>query len=238
MSPLPPLSVSPPKNTKELLERVQEIIDTKDYDMPPTFGGTGAHGLFLEYLLGVRTANSMDTPDQLGWEIKVWTPQTNYITLFHMEPSPTGIMRYMVSKFGSKDKEGRLSFRHTIAGKTDRFQVKISEDRIVVRPIPSNGGIPFWTHEQILSAAGAKLRRVLLVKAERRGSKVKYIRADIFENLALPSFIEQVANGTVAIDFDAREAKPGSTGLRNHGTKFRVSPENMCRIFSKKQRLS
>lgn len=235
---LPRQTVTVPKNSKELFERVQEVIDVGSYQMPEEYGGTGAHGLFLENLLGVRTANNMDSPDTLGWEIKVFTPQTNLITLFHLEPGPDGIMRYMVSKYGSKDKEGRLSFRHTISGSSDRFQVKISEDRIVVRRVPSNGGVPFWTHEAILSAAGAKLRRVILVKAERKGRDVLFKRADIFENLALPSFVEQVANGTVAIDFDAREARAGSKGLRNHGTKFRVSPDNMCRIFAKKQRLS
>ena len=48
--------------------------------------------------------------------------------------------------------------------------------------------------------------------------------------------IREVA-GTVKIDFDAREAKPGSKGLRNHGTKFRISPDDICRIYAKKERL-
>ena len=46
--------------------------------------------------------------------------------------------------------------------------------------------------------------------------------------------IREVA-GTVKIDFDAREAKPGSKGLRNHGTKFRISPDDICRIYAKKE---
>ena len=36
------------------------------------------------------------------------------------------------------------------------------------------------------------------------------------ENLQLSFFIWEVVAGTVKIDFDAREAKPGSKGLRNH----------------------
>ena len=56
------------------------------------------------------------------------------------------------------------------------------------------------------------------------------------ENLQLSFFIWEVVAGTVKIDFDAREAKPGSKGLRNHGTKFRISPDDICRIYAKKER--
>ena len=69
----------------------------------------------------------------------------------------------------------------------------------------------------------------LLVKPKKR--------ADCFENLQLSFFIWEVVAGTVKIDFDAREAKPGSKGLRNHGTKFRISPDDICRIYAKKERL-
>ena len=41
-----------------------------------------------------------------------------------------------------------------------------------------------------------------------------------------------------AIDFDAREMTPNSVGLRNHGTKFRVAPENITQLYIKKERFS
>lgn len=31
--------------------------------------------------------------------------------------------------------------------------------------------------------------------------------------------------GIIVVDFDVREAKAGSKGLRNHGTKSRVAPD-------------
>ena len=34
-----------------------------------------------------------------------------------------------------------------------------------------------------------------------------------------------------------RESKPGSPGLRNHGTKFRIAPDAVCRLYMKKDRL-
>jgi len=66
---------------------------------------------------------------------------------------------------------------------------------------------------------------------------VTYTRADCFEDLQLSAFIFEVHRGVVNIDFDARETEPGSKSLRNHGTKFRVSPDDMCRLYAKKERL-
>jgi hypothetical protein len=144
----------------------------------------------------------------------------------------------MVRKYGLTDKQGRLSFRHTIAGKSDRFKVCYDAGQIVVRPLDrKNGPVPFWLEDSILSAAGGKLRRLLLVRGQRQGQTVKYDRVDCFEDLQITFFTFEIVRGTVRIDFDARESKPGSQGLRNHGTKFRISPDHICWIYTKKHRL-
>lgn len=228
---------SAPRNKKELFERLIEITQHGNYKMPiKRYSGTGAPGIFLEDLLGLTTGNK-DIPDSLGWEIKYYTPRTALITLFHKEPQPLGIVREMVSKFGWKDAQGRLSFRHTISGKSENFRVNTSASRIVVRPLNKKGPITFWTHDELLSAAGAKLRRLVLVRGVQHKQEVRYDRIDCFENLQLTVFIDEVVKGTVRIDFDAREAKAGSKGLRNHGTKFRVPPDDVCRLYAKKERI-
>jgi hypothetical protein len=229
--------INPPKTKKELFERTLTILHHGPYQMPDKYRGTGAPGMFLEDLLGLTTGNK-DIPDSVGWEVKYYTTHTNLITLFHKEPKPEDCMRYMVSKWGQKDEQGRMSFRHTIAGKSERFKIEIDGDQIVVHRIGGNGIVPHWTHDDILSAAGAKLRRLMLVLGSRDGQEVNYTRADCFEDLELTAFIWEVCHGVIKIDFDCREAKPGSKGLRNHGTKFRVSPGDMCRLYAKKQRLS
>lgn len=235
MTTLPDRSV--PKTHKELFARLAEIVRHKFYDMPDKrYHGTGAPGIFLEDLLGLTTGNK-DIPDSLGCELKFYTPSTNLVTLFHKEPQPDNIVRYMVSEHGWKDKDGRLSFRHTISGKSDRFKVVGDAGRVIVRPLKGDGPEPFWTDDDILSAAGGKLRRLVLVRGERVKQQVVYDRVDFYQNLLLTSFIDEVVRGTVKIDFDVREAKPDSKGLRNHGTKFRVSPYDVCRLFAKKERL-
>jgi hypothetical protein len=230
-------SVSPPKTKKELFSRMLAILHHGAYQMPTKYKGTGAPGIFLEDLLGLSTGNK-DIPDSLGWEVKYYTKKTNLITLFHKEPRPEDAVRFMVSKWGWKDAKGRMSFRHTIAGKSAHFKVDLDGDQIVIHRIGGDGIVPHWTQDDILSAAGAKLRRVMLVMGNRKGQTVTYTRVDCFEDLELVSFIWEVCHGVVKIDFDAREATPGSKGLRNHGTKFRVSPGDMCRLYAKKQRLS
>ncbi len=78
----------------------------------------------------------------------------------------------------------------------------------------------------------------MLIKGEREGNKVRFVQADCFENLSISFVVYELIRGTIAIDFDVREASPGSLGLRNHGTKFRVEPDDVCSLYMKKERLS
>lgn len=229
----------PPKSRIELFERLRSLRDAGWHTMPEEsrYAGTGGPGVFLEDLLGL-TAGSMDIPDAVGWELKWHTQLTGLVTLFHKEPDgPNAIMRHMVREHGWKDAQGRLSFRHTIKGKSDRFRVEDSGGQVVVRPLKGKGPRPYWSHAQLIAAAGGKLRRLLLVKGERKGQLVRFIQADAFETFHLADFVNEVVRGSIAIDFDAREAKPGSDGLRNHGVKFRIPPDFICRLYMKKERL-
>ena len=74
----------------------------------------------------------------------------------------------------------------------------------------------------------------LLVKGEKQGQQVRYVRADAFQEFSLTDFIAEVLRGTILIDFDARES---SHGMRDHGTKFRIPPESVCRLYMDKQHI-
>ena len=228
-----------PLNKAQMLARLRQIIGAGWREMSddvPRYHGTGAPGNYLEDLLGL-TAGNQDIADCVGWEVKYHTPQTNLITLFHKEPEPRNIMRYMVSKHGWKDRFNRLSFRHTIFGQSDRFIVVDDAGSVIVRPLHGNGPVPSWSHDTLLNIAGGKLRRLVSVMGERSGGWVRYRRADLYENLQLTQLVHYLVNGTIAIDFDVREMSPGSKALRNHGTKFRVPPDNLRRIYTRHQRL-
>lgn len=195
--------------------------------------------MFLEDLLGL-TAGSMDIPDAVGWEMKWFSDRTSLITLFHKEANgPPKAMRKMVRDYGWLDSKGRLSFRHTVRGESQLFKVKADDStrRIVVSPRKRGGTAPYWSYDELVAAAGAKLRRLVLVKGERKGRSVRFLYAEAYETFHLADFVQEVLRGAIAIDFDCREAKPGSAGLRNHGTKFRVSPLAICRLYLKKERI-
>ena len=228
-----------PKNRGALFDAVRTLIEHGWYEMPDErrYRGTSGPGNYLEDLLGLKAGNK-DIPDAVGWELKWFTAKTSLITLFHKTPDgPQNVMRYLVRKHGWKDDKGRMSFRHTIKGKSDRFRVFDDDNRITVRPLKGNGIVPYWSQDVLVGAVGGKLRRLLLVFGERKGRQVRFLRADAFETFLLSEFVYELTRGGIAIDFDAREATPGSPGLRDHGTKFRIPPDSICRLYAKKERL-
>ena len=126
-------------------------------------------------------------------------------------------MRIMVKHY--LDSKGRLSFRHTIERESDRFKVIADEKlrRLVVRPRKGDGPAPYWSYEDLIAAAGAKLRRLMLVNGEVEKRRVRFLYAEEpMRRFHLADFIQEVLRGSIAIDFDCRESKPGSVGLRNH----------------------
>ena len=184
----------PPQTKNQLLARLREILKAGWLEMPADvkrYNGTGGPGNYLEDLLGL-TAGNKDIADIVGWEVKFFTPKTSLMTLFHKEPEPAGIMRYMVSRYGWKDKQGRLSFRHTIHGQSDRFIVADDAGSIIVRPLEGNGPVPTWTHDTLLNIAGGKLRRLVSVGGQRKGRTVKYNLAELYENMHLTNFAQDL----------------------------------------------
>jgi len=232
----------PPRTRAQLFQAVRDVVAHGWYDVPlgpPRYNGAGTPGNFLEDLLGLTTG-SADIPDAVGWELKWYTLKTHLITLFHKNPDgPDKIMRYMVRKYGWLDAHGRRAFRHTIKGQSDRFKVVEDSNQLIVRPLRGNGSVPYWRLEELMGAVGSKLRRVLLVRGEYRKAdrRIRFARADAYETFNLIDFAYEVTRGTIAVDFDARERKPGSSGLRDHGVKFRIPPDAVCRLYMKKERL-
>lgn len=232
-----------PRNRRELFQAIKNLIQDGWMEMPQEspFLGQGAPGNFLEQLLGFDPG-SADIPDALGWELKWYTNRTQNVTLFHKTPdnSPE-IMRYMLRKYGKEDAKGRLSFRHTIRpqskAKGQLFRPVYDSGYLVIRRRRGNGPVPRWSEQELLAAAGAKLRRLIMVNGERKGQQVRFLRADAYSVFSLTDFMVEVERGVIVVDFDCREARPGSTAIRDHGTKFRIPPDLICRLYMDKERL-
>ena len=225
----------------ELYARLRKVIQQGWISIPdsPGYRGTGAPGIILEEQLGIRGGN-LDTPDAGKWEIK-FHGGSALLTLFHLEAEPSGYMHDMVREFGWADSKGYTSFRHTIKGKTDMgfYVVNDSGHIIVCNDRASDIKPPYWTHDRLINAFVSKLRRLIVVKGEKRKKgnirEVRYITAHLFQEPKTTRFIEDIVDGIVAIDFDARTTD--GKALRNHGTKFRIKYENLRDLYHNQREL-
>ncbi len=204
-----------------------------------TFNGNAAPGDFLEHLLGGRR-NNKDSPDLQDWEVK-FHGGNSLLTLFHKEPQPRGVMKFMVHEHGWPDELLRISFRHTLGGKSNRgFYVVNEQDRIVIRHDTKDTIVPYWTHNTLLNAAGAKLRRLILVEGEMQQHpirRVRYRSATAYWEFNHAKFFEAMVTGQVYIDFDARTQVDHSRGIRNHGTKFRININDIPHIYENSRKI-
>jgi hypothetical protein len=85
-----------------------------------------------------------------------------------------------------------------------------------------------------MNKIGSKLQKVILVTSEKHGQEVTFKKATMFETIDIDMFMKHIKDGTVKIDFDARDKSPGSKTLRNHGTKFRIKPEDLPALYDHK----
>lgn len=225
-----------PKTSAATFKKTIDIIKQGWHEIPAgkAFEGDAAPGDFLEHLLGGKK-NNRDSPDLNDWEFK-FSSGVALLTLFHKEPEPRGIMRYMVNEHGwPMEDQIRTSFRHTLGGRSNRgFYVVNEADRVVIRHDIKDTVVPFWKHNTLLNAAGAKLRRLIVVHGtmdKHPTRRVRYESAVAYWDLKLNAFFEAMVNGDVFVDFDARTNLPPSKGIRNHGTKFRIKPSVIPEIY-------
>lgn len=223
-----------PRSSAAAFAEIKRIINMGWIDIPDkkSYRGTGKPGRLLEHLLGIDE-NNQDSPDLMDWEVKFHGGNAP-ITLFHKDPEPRGIMRNLVHEHGWKDSQDRISFRHTLGGESDRgFYVVNESDRVVVRHRSKDTVVPFWRHNTLLNAIGAKLRRLIVVegKVKSKERRVIYQKATAFWDFKLLDFFNALEKGTVLIDFDARTNKGAGSSLRNHGTKFRAKLANIESLY-------
>ena len=227
-----------PRSSNSAFPIVKEIIELGWIEMPSQFRGNGAPGNTLEYLLDVEQ-NNHDLPDLKDWEVKFHGGNA-LLTLFHKEPSPRGIVNNLVDKYGWENEKEQLSFRHTIKGKSNKgFNIIDEKDKIIVRNTKFPEIEPYWDHNTILGAFGAKLRRLILVhgKVNAKERRVRYNSAIAYWDLDLIRICQAIEKGIIYIDFDARTKKGRGSSLRNHGTKFRININDIGVIYQHQQKI-
>lgn len=232
----------PPRSSTAAFKEIQRILQMGLVVMPigKSFGGHGAPGRLLEQLLGI-VENNMDSPDLKDWEVKFHGGGT-LITLFHKDPQPRGVVRLLVHEHGWNDEKNRISFRHTLGGESPRgFYVVNDSDRIIVRHRTKDTVNPYWKHNTLLNIAGAKLRRLIVVKGKLVKHPVRavtFTEATAYWDFNVSGFFDAIVKGKILIDFDARTKEGAGSGLRNHGTKFRIHPDNLLAMFEHSKKIT
>ncbi len=217
---------------KRLFEDIKSLCDSGWYDLPKT--GAGAAGDLLENILGLKTTNH-DGPDAGLWELK-FSRGNSLLTLCHKTPRPHGIIKYVINKHGWIGKNGRKGFRHTIEGESDRgFNIAYDSGSIWVRHQDDMAPVPHWTEEDLTNAIVSKLRRLVYVTGTVKSGQVRYETAVAFENIKTPRLMKAIADGLILVDFDAYIKDSGA--VRDHGTKFRVRPENLGKLYVKSTKI-
>lgn len=91
---------------------------------------------------------------------------------------------------------------------------------------------PYWGFRDLAAKASLKLLNTIFVLAEQKKESgttfVRYTEVHLLENFSFEKFIQEIKNGNILIDFDAR------TG-HNHGTKFRVRPKILPDLYEKNE---
>jgi len=155
---------------------------------------------------------------------------------------------------GSRHPENEMSFRQTIHGNSpsDRgFMVKIDkENRKVLisfdytkvaerhtewlEAVKQRVGLgelnpqPYWGFDDLEHKAGTKLLNCFYVQAEVKKEDdtefYKYSKVMMLQKFNFNAFLQELENGNILVDFDAR------TG-HNHGTKFRLRQNCLPNLY-------
>ena len=155
---------------------------------------------------------------------------------------------------GKRHPESEMSFRQTIHGlsPSDRgFQViidRVSRKVLIsfdssrvadkhsawLRQVEERIGLgqlnpqPYWGFDDLSNKAGTKLLNCFYVQAEvqKEDDKefYKYSRVTMLQRFKFDGFLEQIEQGNILVDFDAR------TG-HNHGTKFRMRQNCLPNLY-------
>jgi len=89
---------------------------------------------------------------------------------------------------------------------------------------------PYWGFVDLMHKAGTKLLNCFYIAAETKNEEgvesFRYCQIMILQGFSFDKFLEQLRDGNILVDFDAR------TG-HNHGTKFRMRQGALKHLYSR-----
>lgn len=210
-------------------------------------GNTGI-GKTLEDLLNVKE-NNFAGPNGHNTELKSGRKgSASMLTLFTKSPLPSRINRQLVEKFG-RSKNGGKKVLHTTINAVSKntlynkpaFIVGVYHTRIEINhddygDLPT----PYWNRDDLEKAFGRKYpENLLYVKADYQGrgraEEFHYNEAWLMSGFSFARFIELLRSGQILIDIRLGQYPDGR--LHDHGTGFRVKPDDLDLCFDNRKRV-
>lgn len=215
---------------------------------------TGIGKTFEDYVGVVE--NNKEKPDLYGFEIKSHREESNsYVTLCTKSPSfPYRANAYLLQKFGTPYEDTpNLKRLHTSMfanhpntheGKYAfclRNDRKAKEIRILVYNLRSKRLLDDscgYTYEVLEKIFAKKLKNLFYVTADRKYKDnteyFKFSQADIYEQPSFQKFLKLIDQGKIMYDIRMGSYQSGKNKgkLHDHGSGFRIKPEDLPKLYA------
>ncbi len=233
---------------KKYNELIQDLKKIKKQGFVKTHrsGNTGI-GKTLEDLLGIEE-NNIAGPDGHQTELKSTRKgSSSKITLFTKSPMPKKINTKLLEKFGHPTDNGRKKLHVTISAVSkgsccnkEGFKINVHDDIIEI----SHSGYgsmpaPYWERQNLEKKFNRKYpKNLLYVKADHRGKGKKeefhFNEAWLMHGFGFDSFVKLLNKGKIVVEIRIGQYPNGRP--HDHGTGFRVMPDNLdlCFTYRKK----
>lgn len=232
------------EHTKETLIEDFDRISTTGWIPNYRTTSSGNVGNILEDLFEIEE-NNLSLPDAGEWEIKAQKVNllpNSLLSLCALEPEPRHlkVVPYLIETFGwtptiwrSNYSADEKSFRQTLttSWSSRGFRVNVT-DRVEVQynGNTANYITPYWTFDDLRKKLTAKMKNMFSVFAVSKQienvENFNYCDGVMYEGFSFDSFLAEISNGNIRIDFNAR------TG-HNHGTKFRTRQSVLAKLYTK-----
>ena len=229
----------------QLLEKLKNI-EKMGFVKTHRSGNTGI-GKTLEDLLGIEE-NNFAGPDGLTTELKAGRNNaTSMLTLFTKSPEPLGINSILLKELGYPDpkRNGKIVLHSTMNAVSfnqlrggNKLKIELTEDKIIINSPKLRDKslkIPFWNYQTLQNSFELKIGKELLyVKADSRGSGINeefhFNEAWLMRDFQFENFLKQLEKGNLLVDIRMGLYENG--GVHDHGTAFRLKPENLPMCFN------
>ena len=229
------------KKYTELITDLKEIEKQK-FIKTHRIGNTGI-GKTLENLLGIEE-NNIAGPNGHQTELKSGRKNSSsMLTLFTKSPMPEKINAKLLEKFGRISSNNRKKLHTTINAISrntlydkDGFKIEVHNTKIEINHLDYGTMLtPYWEKQELERAFIRKYpKNLLYVKADCRNSgkneEFHFNKAWLMHGFDFDNFIKLLKDGKIFVDIRIGQYPDGRP--HDHGTGFRVLPDNLHLCFT------